>query len=56
MQVELLLGPLTDERTAVLINLARKITDFSMEDEHKMEMVIFVPFYFRSICHVHWIQ
>ncbi|KAK6029208.1 Sec63 domain protein [Ostertagia ostertagi] len=38
-EVELLLGPLTDERTAVLINLARKITDFSMEDEHKMEMV-----------------
>ncbi|KAK6736456.1 hypothetical protein RB195_019253 [Necator americanus] len=37
-EVELLLGPLTDERTAVLINLARKITDFSMEDEHKMEM------------------
>ncbi|WKX97568.1 hypothetical protein Q1695_013326 [Nippostrongylus brasiliensis] len=36
-EVELLLGPLTDERTAVLINLARKITDFSMEDEHKME-------------------
>ncbi|KIH48641.1 hypothetical protein ANCDUO_21286, partial [Ancylostoma duodenale] len=37
-EVELLLGSLTDERTAVLINLARKITDFSMEDEHKMEM------------------
>ncbi|CAJ0607518.1 unnamed protein product [Cylicocyclus nassatus] len=36
-EVELLLGSLTDERTAVLINLARKITDFSMEDEHKME-------------------
>ncbi|KJH44065.1 DEAD/DEAH box helicase [Dictyocaulus viviparus] len=36
-KVELLLGSLTDERTAVLINLARKITDFSMEDEHKME-------------------
>ncbi|VDM65738.1 unnamed protein product, partial [Strongylus vulgaris] len=37
-EVELLLGTLTDERTAVLINLARKITDFSMEDEHKMDM------------------
>ncbi|VDM59111.1 unnamed protein product [Angiostrongylus costaricensis] len=36
-EVELLLGSLTDERTAVLINLARKITDFSMEEEHKME-------------------
>uniref|UniRef100_A0A0K0DLR4 U5 small nuclear ribonucleoprotein 200 kDa helicase n=1 Tax=Angiostrongylus cantonensis TaxID=6313 RepID=A0A0K0DLR4_ANGCA len=36
-EVELLLGSLTDERTAVLINLARKITDFSIEEEHKME-------------------
>uniref|UniRef100_A0A914ZLT1 U5 small nuclear ribonucleoprotein 200 kDa helicase n=1 Tax=Parascaris univalens TaxID=6257 RepID=A0A914ZLT1_PARUN len=32
-EVELLLGSLTDERIAVLINLAKKITDFSMDDE-----------------------
>ncbi|MFH4977102.1 hypothetical protein AB6A40_003811 [Gnathostoma spinigerum] len=32
-EVELLLGPLTDERTAVLINLTKKITDFSVDDE-----------------------
>lgn len=36
-EVETLLGNLTDERTAVLINLARKITDFSI-DEDKYEM------------------
>ncbi|VDK71756.1 unnamed protein product, partial [Onchocerca ochengi] len=32
-EVELLLGSLTDERIAVLINLAKKITDFSVDDE-----------------------
>ncbi|EJW85261.1 U5 small nuclear ribonucleoprotein helicase [Wuchereria bancrofti] len=32
-EVELLLGLLTDERIAVLINLAKKITDFSVDDE-----------------------
>ncbi|KHN74055.1 Putative U5 small nuclear ribonucleoprotein helicase [Toxocara canis] len=32
-EVELLLGPLTDERIAVLINLAKKITDFSIEED-----------------------
>ncbi|EJD74040.1 U5 small nuclear ribonucleoprotein helicase [Loa loa] len=32
-EVELLLGLLTDERIAVLTNLAKKITDFSVDDE-----------------------
>ncbi|CAD6191493.1 unnamed protein product [Caenorhabditis auriculariae] len=36
-EVEQLLGPLTDERTAVLINLAKKITDFSIEEEGKAD-------------------
>uniref|UniRef100_A0A8R1HT44 Pre-mRNA-splicing helicase BRR2-like plug domain-containing protein n=1 Tax=Caenorhabditis japonica TaxID=281687 RepID=A0A8R1HT44_CAEJA len=36
-EVETLLGSLTDERTAVLINLAKKITDFSIEEENKVE-------------------
>uniref|UniRef100_A0A183EUT0 GlutR_dimer domain-containing protein n=1 Tax=Gongylonema pulchrum TaxID=637853 RepID=A0A183EUT0_9BILA len=40
-EVELLLGPLTDERIAVLINLAKKITDFSMEEEKKADNVRF---------------
>ncbi|CAI5441703.1 unnamed protein product [Caenorhabditis angaria] len=37
LEVEGLLGPLTDERTAVLINLAKKITDFSLEEDNKVE-------------------
>ncbi|VDN59866.1 unnamed protein product [Dracunculus medinensis] len=32
-EVELLLGPLTDERIAVLMNLAKKITDFSLDED-----------------------
>uniref|UniRef100_A0A0N5ASB3 U5 small nuclear ribonucleoprotein 200 kDa helicase n=1 Tax=Syphacia muris TaxID=451379 RepID=A0A0N5ASB3_9BILA len=32
-EVEMLLGTLTDERFAVLMNLAKKITDFTMEDD-----------------------
>ncbi|VDN01570.1 unnamed protein product [Thelazia callipaeda] len=32
-EVELLLGSLTDERFAVLMNLAKKITDFSVDDD-----------------------
>lgn len=44
-EVELLLGALTDERIAVLINLAKKITDFSMDDEkNKFDNVRFFPF------------
>lgn len=35
--MEAYLGSLTDERTAVLINLAKKITDFSIEDDQKVE-------------------
>lgn len=41
-EVELLLGPLTDERIAVLTNLAKKITDFSIdEDKSKFDNVRF---------------
>ncbi|PAV84248.1 hypothetical protein WR25_16564 isoform D [Diploscapter pachys] len=36
-QVEEFLGSLTEERTAVLINLAKKITDFSLEEDTKIE-------------------
>lgn len=32
-EVEMLLGSLTDERFAVLMNLAKKITDFTIEDD-----------------------
>uniref|UniRef100_A0A0M3J9S1 Helicase_PWI domain-containing protein n=1 Tax=Anisakis simplex TaxID=6269 RepID=A0A0M3J9S1_ANISI len=32
-EVEMLLGGLTDERIAVLMNLAKKITDFSLEED-----------------------
>ncbi|KRX42392.1 U5 small nuclear ribonucleoprotein helicase [Trichinella nativa] len=34
-EVELLLGPLTDERFALLLNLGKKITDYSMHNENK---------------------
>ncbi|CAB3405618.1 unnamed protein product [Caenorhabditis bovis] len=37
-EVEQLLGSLTDERVAVLINLAKKITDFSLDDDNKNDM------------------
>lgn len=35
--MEALLGPLTDDRIAVLINLSKKISDFSIEEENKPE-------------------
>ncbi|KRZ08826.1 U5 small nuclear ribonucleoprotein helicase [Trichinella pseudospiralis] len=34
-EVELLLGPLTDERFALLLNLGKKITDYSLPNENK---------------------
>ncbi len=37
-EVEDLLGPLADERFALLVNLGKKITDFSTGDEQRKTM------------------
>lgn len=49
-EVKTLLGELTDERIAVLMNLAKKITDFQVDDDKgRYDNVSEVPFYYREM-------
>lgn len=41
-ELEALLGSLADERCHMLINLAKKITDYHVDEENTMETVCFV--------------